>query len=185
MTRRRSVLDGVRLLGDPFLRRGTDAVDDVHSPAFREAASRLHAALAAFRARHGFGRAMAAPQLGIAQRFIACNLGEGPFTIVNPRIVWRSPQRFTLWDDCISFPDLLVRVERHAGLSVEWTDGAGRGHVWDRLEPRISELLQHEVDHLDGVLAVDRALDRDSLVLRPVFEAQRAHFDAMVDTPAD
>ena len=184
MTAPRGLLAEVRLLGDPFLRRASAAVDDVRAPTFREAASRLHATLAAFRARHGFGRAMAAPQLGIAQRFIACNLGDGPFTIVNPRIVWRSPQRFTLWDDCMSFPDLLVRVERHASLSVEWIDGAGHRHVWERVEPAISELLQHEIDHLDGVLAVDRALDRDSLALRAVFEAQRPRFEAMVDGPA-
>jgi len=173
--------DQVLLLGDPRLRRRGAEVADVRAAAFHDAAARLHQALAAFRARHGFGRAIAATQLGLEARFIACNLGDGPLTLVNPRIVWRSRERFTLWDDCMSFPDLLVRVRRHASVSVEWCDEAGRRHLRERLDRATSELLQHEIDHLDGVLAVDRALDRASLVLRPVFESQRGRFEAMVD----
>lgn len=150
-----SILDEVRLLGDPFLRRRSDAVLDVKAPTFQTRVARLHEALAAFRERHGFGRAISAPQLGMGERFIACNLGDGPFTLINPAIRWRSPQRFTLWDDCMSHPELLVRVERHASICLEWTDERGIAHTWERLAQAESELFQHEIDHLDGVLFLD------------------------------
>jgi peptide deformylase len=180
-----SVLDEVRLLGDPALRRRSEPVGDVRAPAFRTAAARLHEALAAFRARHGFGRAIAAPQLGIGQRIIACNLGDGPCILADPRITWRSRRRFTLWDDCMSFPGLLVRVRRHASINLEWRDETGSRRCWEGLDRATSELFQHEIDHLDGVLAVDRAVDRASLVLRQEFQRDPARFEAMVDGVTD
>ena len=66
---------------------------------------------------------------------------------------------------------------------MQWTDDSGAVHHWQGLDRARSELFQHEIDHLDGVLAVDRALARDSLVLRPVFEAQGRRFQDMVDHP--
>jgi len=164
-------------LGDPRLRISST---QVAQPDPRELTA-LAATLDAFRRQHGFGRAISAPQIGIARRFIAMNLGRGTFFIVNPVITWRSEETFTLWDDCMSFPGLLVRVERALSLSLDYVDERGEPHHWPEVDRSLAELLQHEVDHLDGILAVDRALDRDSLVLRSVYEANRAHFDAMVD----
>ena len=80
----------------------------------------------------------------------------------------------------MSFPDLLV-VERASSLSLEYADEHGRPHEWHEVDPALAELLQHELDHLDGILAVDRALDREALVLRAVYEADHERFDAMVD----
>ena len=101
--------------------------------------------------------------------------------VINPEITWRSEEMFTLWDDCMSFPDLLVKVLRHRSISVRFLDERGSMQIWTRLGLAESELLQHEVDHLDGILAVDRALDRDSIVYRSVFESRRAEFAAQVD----
>lgn len=167
----------VLLLGDPRLRvRSTEV--HVYDPApFGELAE----ALDAFRSRHGFGRAISAPQIGIPQRFIAVNLGEGTFFIVNPVVTWRSPETFTMWDDCMSFPDLLVRVQRASSLSLEFVDEHGERKEWRDLDRAAAELLQHEIDHLDGVLAVDRAIDDRSLVMRAEYERDRTYFDAMVD----
>lgn len=168
-------------LGAPELRRRSRAVRDLDSAAFRDAERRLRETLRAFRAAHGFGRAVSAPQIGVTQRLIAANLGEGAFSIVNPEITWRSVATFTMWDDCMSFPSLLVRVRRHRSISVRFSTGEGEPVVWEELSPDVSELLQHEIDHLDGVLAVDRALDRDAIVTRTAFEAQREHFTRQVD----
>ncbi|MGA7614883.1 MAG: peptide deformylase, partial [Thermoanaerobaculia bacterium] len=137
--------------------------------------------LADFRRRHGFGRAIAAPQIGIGQRFIAIDLGKGPFLVVNPVITSRSEETFTMWDDCMSFPDILVRLRRHRSISLYYHDEAGRDHEWRDLDTAESELLQHETDHLDGVLAIDHALDRESIVLRPLFEARYEELRATVD----
>ena len=172
----------VLLVGDPRLRR-VAAPAARTEPGLMDDVARLHATLARFRAEHGFGRAVAATQIGVARRFIALNLGEGPFTMFNPEIVRRSGETFTLWDDCMSFPFLLVRVARDDSISVEYEDEAGRRQRWDRLDRATSELLQHEIDHLDGVLALDRALDRDAIVSREVFESMPEHFARLVDSP--
>jgi len=168
-------------LGDPHLRQTCSPVTDFSDSIFISDQRRLHATLAAFRQANGFGRAISAPQIGVSQRFIALNLGDGPLIIVNPEIVWSSGETFTMWDDCMSFPSLLVKLQRHQSVSVRFSDEHGRQHEWLRLNQAVSELLQHEMDHLDGILAVDRALDRESLVMREVFEAQRAHFSRQVD----
>ena len=170
----------VLLVGDPRLRRVAAPVSRAE-PGLMDDVARLHATLARFRAEHGFGRAISATQIGVARRFIAFNLGEGPFTMFNPEITWRSGERFTLWDDCMSFPFLLVRVVRNASISVEFEDETGRRQRWKRLDRATSELLQHEIDHLDGVLALDRAADRDAIVSREVFEAMLEHFARQVD----
>lgn len=167
----------VLLLGDPRLRVRSSEVENYDAKAFDS----LAATLDAFRRKHGFGRAISAPQIGIAQRFIAVNLGKGTFFVVNPVITWTSGETFTMWDDCMSFPDLLVRVRRAASLSLEYVDERGKPHVWNELDRAAAELLQHEIDHLDGVLAVDRAIDREALVMKAVYDANRERFDAMVD----
>lgn len=167
----------VLVLGDPRLRVRSQEVEGFEETAFGE----LAATLEVFRRDHGFGRAISAPQIGIAQRFVAVNLGGRPFFVVNPVVTWRSAKTFTMWDDCMSFPDLLVRVERAWSLSLSYVDEQGKPHEWRELDQAAAELLQHELDHLDGVLAVDRALDSEALVLRAAYDAQREHFDARVD----
>ena len=171
----------VLLLGEPGLRKDCRPVDDVNSSDFRFYRHRLHATLDAFRAEHGFGRAISAPQIGVTLRFIAVNLGGEPFTMINPEITWRSSQTFTLWDDCMSFPFLLVRVRRHRTISVRYLDDHGRVNVMDKADQATSELLQHEIDHLNGVLAVDHALDAEAIVSREVFEENPEWFRDQVD----
>jgi|ERR1041385_1099295 peptide deformylase len=168
-------------LGDPRLRQISLPVADPLDPAFISNQRRLHETLAAFRHANGFGRAISAPQIGVPQRFIAVNLGNGPLLLVNPKVVWTSQEAFTMWDDCMSFPSLLVRVQRHKSISVHFLDENVKPNDWEGLDQATSELLQHEIDHLDGILAVDRALDRDSLILREEFEARRAYFARQVD----
>jgi peptide deformylase len=164
----------VLLLGDPRLRVRSAEVDCYDAASFEALASTLDA----FRRQHGFGRAISAPQIGIPQRFIAMNLGQGPFFIVNPVITMRSEETFTMWDDCMSFPDLLVRVRRNTSLSLSFVDEHFQPREWRDVDQTVAELLQHETDHLDGVLAVDRAMDR---VTREEYERERERYDAMVD----
>src|SRR5438128_4471001 len=104
----------VLLLGDPRLRVRSREVESFEHRQFDELARTLER----FRRDYGFGRAISAPQIGIAERFIAVNLGKATFFVVNPTITWRSAETLTMWDDCMSFPDLLVRVERARSLSL-------------------------------------------------------------------
>ena len=157
-------------IGDPRLRAPCAAVERVDP----DELARLAAALAGARARLGFGRAIAAPQIGIVRRIVMIDLGAGPFAVINPEITWRSDDMFEVWDDCLSVPGRLVRVQRHRSISLAFRDAALRPRVWRTLPPDLAELLQHEIDHLDGVLMVDRAID--DAAVRPM--AERA---ALVD----
>ena len=174
-------LPDVLRLGDERLRVVSVDVEDPGRGEFVHSADQLKAVLQAFRASHGFGRAIAAPQIGLQQRFIALNLGHGPFVIVNPVITWRSDERVTLWDDCMSFPDLMVRLHRAASISITFQDEQNQTQHWHNLATDLSELLQHEIDHLDGVLAVDRAIDNNAIITRQAFSANRAAYEASVD----
>ena len=75
----------------------------------------------------------------------------------------------TLWDDCFSFPDLLVKVRRNLSIEVRYQDMQGEKHTL-KAGQGLSELLQHEIDHLDGILAIDRAIDSKHIVLRSEYE---------------
>jgi peptide deformylase len=171
----------VLLLGDARLRVRSAEVTEVGQAPFRATCATLAATLEAFRRARGFGRAISAPQIGIPLRAIAVNLGSRTFFVVNPVVTAKSEATFTMWDDCMSFPDLLVRLARNVSISLEYVDEEGRPHGWQDLDLPASELLQHEIDHLDGILAVDRALDRDSLVVKAQFDADFDFHAARVD----
>jgi peptide deformylase len=173
--------DAILPLGDPRLRLKCAPVAELADPVFQAENARLQAVLEAFRRAHGFGRGVAAPQIGIPKRFIAINLGAGIRTLINPEITWRSPESFTLWDDCMCFPWLLVRVRRHASISLRYLDEQGAARCWERLGRAESELIQHEYDHLDGILATDRAEGPEAIISREAFEQYREHFTALVD----
>jgi len=156
----------VLLLGNPLLRKISDEVNEFNSSSQQNDFATLHNVLLRFREEHGFGRGIAAPQLGMLKRVVALNLNGQQTTMVNPQIIWSSPEEFSLWDDCMCFPDLLVRVKRKSSISLKFQNPDGSFATWEKLDPARSELLQHELDHLDGVLAIDRAIDKESVSYR-------------------
>jgi peptide deformylase len=87
--------------------------------------------------------------------------------IINPTILRASREMMEMWDDCFSFPELMVRVRRHLEITVRYTDEYGSQQT-ATLRDDLSELLQHEIDHLDGILATDRAINARSFALRSV-----------------
>jgi peptide deformylase len=113
---------------------------------------------------YGFGRAIAAPQIGLQKRVIALNI-EQPLAIINPELSNQSEEMFELWDDCMSFPNLLVKVKRHKKLTLTFRDLNWQTHTWN-LEDDMAELIQHEYDHLDGMLATQRAIDDKSFRIK-------------------
>jgi peptide deformylase len=124
----------------------------------------LHDTLMGFRSRYQAGRAIAAPQIGIMKRFVYMHI-DRPVVFINPVLDQKSSEMFELWDDCMSFPDLFVRVRRHKQCRIQFKDSDWQDQEL-LLENDMSELLQHEVDHLDGILAVSRAIDERSFALR-------------------
>ncbi len=144
-------------LGDPLLRAISKAVTDV-SEVF-STLDDLRDTLHEFQRVQGFGRGIAAIQIGVAQRVIYIEIEGQAFELINPVLTQLSEEKFSMWDDCFSFPNLMVHLERSKSVSLRYQD---RSEAWHEIEAvdAFSELLQHEVDHLDGVLSIDRALDR-------------------------
>ena len=150
-------LNDLLLLGDPRLYETCEPVLPHEQYLVAGWVADLHNVMQQVRSRYGFGRAIAAPQLGIMKRLIYMNIDK-PVVFVNPTLTNLSDEQFELWDDCMSFPSLLVRVCRHKSLLVSYLDEnfvPQQLHLTDAL----SELLQHEYDHLDGILCTMRAVD--------------------------
>jgi peptide deformylase len=158
----------ILLLGNPLLRAHCEKVENFSDPGLHTVIADLFDTLADFRRKRGFGRGIAAPQIGALKKITVLNV-DRPVTLINPEIVKRSRRKMMLWDDCFSFPDLMVKVERHVNVTVDYCDERGRGQRMEA-EGSLSELLQHEIDHLNGVLAVDRAIDSKHIVLRSEWE---------------
>ncbi len=129
----------------------------------------LRATLHEFRRTHGFGRGISAIQIGVPKRCIYIEFQGLAYCLTNPVYEHQSAERFRLWDDCFSFPNLLVYLERSRAVRVRYQDETGAERRLEAEGP-LAELLQHEIDHLDGILAIDRALDENSLCTREEWE---------------
>ncbi len=154
----------ILVLGNQQLWQPSENVTEIHSHTTQEIIQDLSETLANFRTVQGFGRAIAAPQIGLHQRIIFTNINGG-FALINPVIKTASQEMFELWDDCFSLPNLLVKVKRHIEIKVAFTNehGAAKSLIFRN---DLSELFQHEIDHLDGILATDRAVDRRGFAMR-------------------
>ena len=154
----------ILLLGNPQLCQRSEPVQKSELSASLIIAKDMQDTMADFRKRHGWGRAIAAPQIGVLKRIVYLQL-DNPWLILNPIMEAASTEMIELWDDCMSFPDLLVRVKRHVSFSMRWHDEHWTEQTL-QIEGVLSELLQHELDHLDGVLALARAVDGSSFALQ-------------------
>ena len=154
----------ILLLGNAELHRVSTPVREDEREAVRPIIRDLFDTMAGFQAKHGWGRAIAAPQIGEHRR-IVCMYVDHEVAMINPVLSRHSEERITVWEDCMSFPDLLVRLTNPRRCRLTYRDEHWQEHVVE-LEDDFAELMQHEVDHLDGVLAVQRAIDGHSFALR-------------------
>lgn len=157
----------IRQLGDPLLRQTSLAVEPAQA-SFDDLRDTLHQ----FQRDHGFGRGISAVQVGRLERLIYIEIDGQAYELINPEFVSLSETKFALWDDCFSFPELMVRVWRSETCRLRYQASDGN---WRELMAKgpFSELLQHEMDHLDGVLAIDRAIDRESFTTRAEWLRQK------------
>ena len=159
----------ILLLGNEALYEKSELVSQAERGEMEEVVRDLHDTLMAFRTEYGAGRAIAAPQIGVRKRLIYMHV-ERPVVLINPTLSFPDGGMMEVLDDCMSFPGLYVKVMRHDRCVIRFRD-----LDWEEREMApegdLSELLQHEYDHLDGILAVMRAKDERSLVMkkRPKF----------------
>jgi peptide deformylase len=152
LERRAAALAQVVKFGDPVLRSEASPVTDFDDALVGELARMVHVM------RDAMGVGLAATQLGILRRALVFQAGpDAPATaLVNPQVEWTSNEFVTAEEGCLSLPGVVVDVERplHARVS-------GQGATGERIEIEASGLearvLQHEIDHLDGVLMLQHA----------------------------
>ncbi len=154
----------ILLLGNPTLYDVASEVEQDELEPMKMVVDDLHDTMMDFRGRYGYGRAIAAPQIGVKKKLFYMHTDK-PAIFINPVIKNASEEMVELWDDCMSFPDLLVKVRRHKKFRLEFRDNEWNECSMD-LDGDLSELLQHECDHLAGILAVQRAIDGKSFALR-------------------
>ncbi|MEA2180544.1 MAG: peptide deformylase [Solirubrobacteraceae bacterium] len=167
--RRSAALAHVRKLGDPVLRtraREVDRFDDELRDEVRRMGVLMHDAM---------GIGLAAPQVGVSHRVLVYRVEpESPLNaLVNPEIEWSSEEVETVEEGCLSLPAVHVDVDRPVHVSVKARDEYG-----DEIRVEASGLearvIQHEMDHLDGVLILDRTTkDQRKAAMRALREAER------------
>ncbi|MGA2348528.1 MAG: peptide deformylase [Candidatus Sulfotelmatobacter sp.] len=159
-------------LGDPLLRQKAVLVQNLAAREVRDLVQDLADTLAHWRSATGYGRGIAAPQLGVLQRVIFLQLpGAEPWPLINPEIIERSEEKIIVWDACLSFLSIFMQVERHRKVTIRYQNLNGETLEFQAGDDRsFSELLQHEIDHLDGILAIDRVVDTKTICTREEFE---------------
>ena len=165
----------IRVFGDPVLRQPAEDVRDIDADLVKLADDMLVTMYEA----PGVG--LAAPQIGVQKRLFVYDVGDGPFAVVNPRITEHEDE-WTYEEGCLSVPGLSWPIVRAARVRLEGWDLQGRELSMDADE-LLARVFQHEVDHLDGILLLERLDDEQKL------EAKRAMRDIQVqravtnDTP--
>ena len=95
--------------------------------------------------------------------------------MINPEVTSESSERYELWDSCFSFPELLTRVSRASDVRVDYVDVDGAPQTLEA-NGELASLLQHEIDHLDGILAVEKAVSPRAFMSRSEWERQNRPF---------
>ena len=147
-------------IGNPVLREVSERIPNPKAPEMQELARDMADTLKDFQRKVGYGRGIAAPQVGVPVRMVVVDMPElgGVTTLVNPVITYRSDEMFSIWDACFSYFFLFFQVERHKHIRVEYQD-LDANLVTIEASNDLSELLQHEIEHLDGELAIDKVKD--------------------------
>jgi peptide deformylase len=168
--RRAAAMSFIRKWGDPVLKSRATPVDRFDDTLQRQV-QRMAGIMG-----DAVGVGLAAPQLGISQRLLVYKIGsDAPLiALVNPELEWRSEDVETFEEGCLSIPSVAVDVERPVHVRVRARDEVGDERLIEAsgLEARV---IQHEMDHLDGVLMLDRASREDRKeALRALREQEQA-----------
>lgn len=161
-------------LGHPVLRSQAQNVDNIHSPQVQKLIDNL---LATVIAANGVG--IAAPQVASRDRlFIVASRPNPrypnapqmePTAMINPQILANSSELVTGWEGCLSIPGIRGLVPRAQAIEVEYSDRTGKLHK-QQLTDFVARIFQHELDHLDGIVFVDRLKSTQNLITEQEYQ---------------
>ena len=125
--------------------------------------------------KYHYCRGIAAPQIGSLKRAILIDDSRFKGPLINPRVISASGPTHEVWDSCLSFNlAFFLQVDRHNSVQIEFLNEEGIKDVL-QADGILSELLQHEIDHLDGILATDRLKDIRKIIMREEYEKMSRH----------
>lgn len=146
-------------LGDPVLRAVSSAVPttELETKETLQLIADLRDTLRHFQHEHNTGRGIAAPQIGITKRVIYIETKDYNYTLINPRYLYKSTEMFEVWDSCFSYWGFEFKVRRHQEVHIEYLSPVGESMILEA-SGGLAELLQHEIEHLDGHAAIDQLI---------------------------
>ena len=159
----------VLLLGNPKLRKISADIINFNKK-LKGDLTNLKDTLTHLQNTKRIGRAIAAPQIGLMKKIIFFQLPEKSFNMINPKITWRSEEMIYIWDSCFSFEvAFFIEILRHKKIRVEYQDENGK-IITEGFSDDLSELVQHEIDHLHGILTTDHIKDVKKIIMRNEWE---------------
>jgi peptide deformylase len=160
----------VLLIGNPKLREKSAEITEFDDDELLNIQIDLKDTLTHLQQTKGLGRALAAPQIGYPKKIFFMQTPKRSLVMINPRIIKKSEETVDVWDSCYCF-DLafFVKIKRYKHIEVEFSTKVGSTIV-EKFEGDESELFQHEIDHLNGILATDRLEDNKNIIIRKEWE---------------
>ncbi|MGM0501583.1 MAG: peptide deformylase [Bacillota bacterium] len=141
----------IRELGDPVLRTKANKVDEVTDKT-RNLLDNMEETM-----RDANGVGLAAPQVGISKDVVVIDVGRGLLELINPEIIEKSSKTYIDEEGCLSIPNRLDQVERAYQITVKALDRTGEEFELEA-EGLLARAIQHELDHLEGVLFIDKTI---------------------------
>lgn len=159
----------VLMIGHPLLRETCKEVYEFNDE-LKVIISDLRDTLLDLQATKRIGRAIAGPQIGYKKRVIFANLKNRKIVMVNPVIIQSSKEIIEIWDSCYSFDvTFFIKIKRNKVIKVRYQNEIGETII-EEFKDNLSELFQHEIDHLDGKLATDYLYDNRNIIMRDEWE---------------
>lgn len=168
-----SAMAEIAQLGAPVLRQIAEAVDDIHCDGIRQLIETLKTTLA-----NSQGVGLAAPQMGVSKRLIIVASRPTtrysyaplmqPTVMINPSFTPLSEAQEKGWEGCLSIPGIRALVPRYTDISIDYLDSQGQA-VTMVLSGFVARVFQHEYDHLDGKVYLDRVVDNADIVAESEF----------------
>jgi len=159
----------ILLLGNPQLRVKSTEIKQFNNE-YETNLEDLKDTLLYLQKTRKIGRAIAAPQIGWMKDVLFFNLPELSFVMVNPKILSKSRETIEVWDSCFCFKvAFFIKIERFKEIKVKYLDKKGITKI-ETFSDDLSELIQHEIDHLNGILATDHLKNSKLIVMRHEWE---------------
>jgi len=156
-------------MGNPILRKKSEEIKEFDKD-LEEIVEDLKDTLIKLQQEKKTGRALAAPQIDYLKKVVYANLPDEEIIMVNPEITWKSSEMFYVWDSCFSMDiAFFVKILRHKKIRVNYTTPEGE-NIEREFTDNMSELFQHEIDHLYGIMATDHLKDNKNIIMRSEYE---------------